>query len=126
MPTGVRGSTKSGRLQIALLQSRMAQIRLASEGLRQEIAAEAKSDAIHGVRHTVGDVRRDVDAETLQFGDALLAGASQQAIARELFGDAIAPSRWRVKSASYRLRVQRLVKAARRYLAEPLGGPWFD
>lgn len=62
----------------------------------------------------------------LRVGDALLAGASQQAIARELFGAAIAPSRWRVESASYRLRVQRLVKAARRYLTEPLAGPWFD
>lgn len=62
----------------------------------------------------------------LRVGDALLAGANQQAIARELFGDAIAPSRWRVESASYRLRVQRLVKAAQRYLIEPLAGPWFD
>lgn len=62
----------------------------------------------------------------LRVGDALLAGASQQAIARAFFGNAIAPSRWRVESASYRLRVQRLVKAARRNLAEPLAGPWFD
>ncbi|QUM70715.1 transcriptional regulator domain-containing protein [Sphingopyxis granuli] len=62
----------------------------------------------------------------LRVGDALLAGANQQAIARQLWGDAIAPSRWRVASASYRLRVQRLVKTAQRYLAEPLAGPWFD
>ncbi len=62
----------------------------------------------------------------LRVGDALLAGASQQAIARELYGDAIATLRWRVESASYRLRVQRLVKTARRHLAEPFAGPWFD
>lgn len=39
---------------------------LASEGLRHEIAAEAKSDGIHGVCHAVGNMRRDVDAETLE------------------------------------------------------------
>ena len=62
----------------------------------------------------------------LRAGDALLDGAPQQAIARALFRHAIAPERWRIGSASYRLRVQRLVRVARRYLAAPLSGPWFD
>lgn len=62
----------------------------------------------------------------LRAGDALLEGAPQQAIARALFRRAIAPDRWRIESASYRLRVQRLVRVARRYLAAPLSGPWFD
>jgi len=62
----------------------------------------------------------------LRAGDALLEGAPQQAMARALFRRAIAPDRWRIESASYRLRVQRLVRVARRYLAAPLSGPWFD
>jgi len=62
----------------------------------------------------------------LRVGDALLEGASQQAMARALFGRAIAAGRWRIESASYRLRVQRLVRVARRYLAAPLSGPWFE
>lgn len=62
----------------------------------------------------------------LRAGDALLDAASQQEMARALFGPSIAPRRWRLESASYRLRVQRLAKAARRRLAEPLVGPWFD
>lgn len=62
----------------------------------------------------------------LRVGDALLEGATQQQMARALFGHAIAPERWRIESASYRLRVQRLVRVARRYLAAPLSGPWFD
>lgn len=62
----------------------------------------------------------------LRAGDALLEGAPQQAIPRTLFRHAIAPDRWRIESASYRLRVQRLVRVARRYLAAPLSGPWFS
>jgi len=62
----------------------------------------------------------------LRVADALLEGARQQAIARALFGHAIAAGRWRIESASYRLRVQRLVRVARRYLAAPLSGPWFE
>lgn len=61
----------------------------------------------------------------LRVGDALLAGASQQEMARVLFNGAVAPQRWRVKNASYRLRVQRLVRIARHRLSDPLDGPWF-
>ncbi|QCB55852.1 DUF2285 domain-containing protein [Sphingopyxis sp. PAMC25046] len=62
----------------------------------------------------------------LRTGDALLDDASQQDIARALFSLAIAPRRWRLESASYRLRVQRLVRIARRRLSDPSWGPWFD
>lgn len=62
----------------------------------------------------------------LRTGDALLDDAPQQDIARALFDRRIAPRRWRLDSASYRLRAQRLVKIAQRRLADPLGGPWFD
>lgn len=62
----------------------------------------------------------------LRAGDALLAGASQQEIARVLFRNAIAPQRWRVNNAPYRLRVQRLVRIAKDRLSDPLGGPWFE
>lgn len=62
----------------------------------------------------------------LRIGDAILAGASEQEIARELFPDAIAPKRWRRENSSHRLRVQRLVRTARSRLSDPLGGPWFE
>lgn len=62
----------------------------------------------------------------LRVGDALLEGTRQQDIARALFGHSISPRRWRIESASYRLRVQRLVRIARHYIAAPLSGPWFD
>jgi hypothetical protein len=61
----------------------------------------------------------------LRVGDALLEGATQQEMARVLFGTSIAPRRWRLESASFRLRVQRLVRTARRHLDDPLAGPWF-
>jgi hypothetical protein len=62
----------------------------------------------------------------LRAGDAILAGATQHEVARELFGTAIASRRWRVDNPSYRLRVQRLFKVARSRLTSPLDGPWFD
>lgn len=62
----------------------------------------------------------------LRVGDAMLAGATEQEIARELFPDAIAPRRWRRENSSHRLRVQRLVRTARSRLSDPLGGPWFE
>lgn len=61
----------------------------------------------------------------LRAADAIAFGASHQDMARVFFGASVADARWRLESASYRLRVQRLVKTARRYLAEPLAGPWF-
>lgn len=62
----------------------------------------------------------------LRVADAVLIGATEQEIARELFKEAIAPKRWRRDSASYRLRVQRLVRVAHHRLADPLTGPWFQ
>lgn len=62
----------------------------------------------------------------LRVADALLAGASQQEMARRLFGSAVAPDHWRLESAVYRLRIQRLVRRARQRFADPLAGPWFD
>ncbi len=62
----------------------------------------------------------------LRVGDAVLTGATEQEIARELFKDAIAPKRWRRENTSYRLRVQRLVRIARHRLTHPLSGPWFE
>lgn len=62
----------------------------------------------------------------LRAGDAILAGATQQQIARELFGAAVAARRWRLENPSFRLRVQRLCKIARMRLSYPLDGPWFN
>lgn len=62
----------------------------------------------------------------LRTADGLMAGASQQEIARVIFGTNVALRRWRIESPAYRLRVQRLVKAAQRRLDAPLVGPWFQ
>jgi hypothetical protein len=60
----------------------------------------------------------------LRTADALRDGASQQEIARVLFGSAV-PGEWRSDSDSYRYRVQRLVRKARERLANPLAEEWF-
>ena len=62
----------------------------------------------------------------LRVADAILVGASQQAMARRLFGGAVASDHWRLESTAYRLRIQRLVRRARQRFADPLAGPWFD
>ena len=62
----------------------------------------------------------------LRVADALLARASQQEMARHLFPGVVASSpRWRLDATAYRLRIQRLVRKARRHLDNPLSGPWF-
>lgn len=61
----------------------------------------------------------------LRTADALAVGASQQEIARCFFGPAIIDRHWRVENASYRLRIRRLVRLARKYLDDPFQGPWF-
>jgi hypothetical protein len=62
----------------------------------------------------------------LRTADAVASGATQQEMARAFFGASISKSRWRLESASYRLRVQRLARAARMNLEAPLEGPWFE
>ncbi|MBJ7437814.1 MAG: DUF2285 domain-containing protein [Sphingopyxis sp.] len=52
--------------------------------------------------------------EVLRVHDALFAGASQRAIAAELFGPERISSDWRTVSDSLRSRVRRLVHEARR------------
>ena len=49
----------------------------------------------------------------LRAHDALAAGADQREIAAELLSDAAAGARWRVRAASVRSQVQRLVRSAR-------------
>lgn len=61
----------------------------------------------------------------LRAADALAAGASQQDIARALFSAAVPPAAWRAGNESYRLRAQRLVRAARARLRTPLDPAWF-
>ena len=62
----------------------------------------------------------------LRTADALESGASQSEMARAFFRDAIAEKGWRSDNASYRLRIQRLVRTATRLLADPFAGPWFS
>jgi hypothetical protein len=59
----------------------------------------------------------------LRTGEGLLVGASQQEIARALFGDAIPAKKWRPENPSYGLRVQSLVSNVRRHPDNPLAGP---
>ncbi len=61
----------------------------------------------------------------LRTADALASHATQQDMARAFYGDAIAKEQWRIESGTYRLRVRRLVRAARAHLADPFSGPWF-
>jgi hypothetical protein len=62
--------------------------------------------------------------QELRVADALADGQGQQIIGRALFGEAVSTSRWRIESAPYRRRVQRLVATARSRLAAPLES-WF-
>jgi len=61
----------------------------------------------------------------LRVADALLAGATQQEMARHFYSAAVSAPNWRLESSPYRSRIQRLVRNARRQLADPLAGPWF-
>lgn len=61
----------------------------------------------------------------LRTADALAVGASQQEMARSFFGTMVIGNNWRVENASYRLRIRRLVRLARKYLDDPFQGPWF-
>lgn len=72
------------------------------------------------------EVRAPRWALELRTADGLAAGATQHEMARIFFGQSVALDRWRVESGSYRLRIQRLARAARRNLSAPLDGPWFD
>lgn len=56
----------------------------------------------------------------LRAADALAVGCNQQQIARTLFGSSISAERWRIESAPYRRRVQRLTARARHNLHKPL------
>lgn len=61
----------------------------------------------------------------LRVADALRAGASQQDIGRALFRVALDGGDWRRENEAYRARVQRLVRAARRRLRNPVSVDWF-
>jgi hypothetical protein len=61
----------------------------------------------------------------LRIADALRTHASQQEMARRLFGASVSERNWRSASASYRLRTQRLVRQAKKRLDRPLDRSWF-
>jgi hypothetical protein len=62
----------------------------------------------------------------LRTADAIAQGATQQEVARALFGEAVPEPDWRASSDSYRYRIQRLVRAVRARLADPLSSLWFS
>lgn len=62
----------------------------------------------------------------LRTADALASGATHQEMARCFYRASISGHAWRSGSDAFRLRIQRLVRAAKRYLADPFAGPWFD
>lgn len=72
---------------------------------------------------TMGRRRRWI-AE-LRTADALEQGASQREIARGLFGETVHRA-WRMENDAYRLRVQRLARAARIRLKSPVSRNWFE
>lgn len=110
----------------ALLEHRLVGLASAApkiQALRQLIALARDGDMPASLRPR--EVRAPRWILELRTADGLAAGASQQKLARAFFGTAISDRDWRTRSAPYRLRVQRLVRAARQRLADPLGGPWF-
>lgn len=109
-------------LEYQLSGTRSAKAKL--EALHQLIALSEKGSLPLSL--TPRERRTDQWILELRVGDAIQAGASQQEMARVLFRDAIAPRRWRFKSSSYRLRIQRLVRIAHNRLSNPLDGPWFQ
>jgi hypothetical protein len=62
----------------------------------------------------------------LRTADALISGATHQEMAQIFYRSANGQAGWRSENNSLRLRVQRLVRAAKQNLADPLGGPWFS
>lgn len=91
--------------------------------LRQLLALARQGDLPVGLQPK--EVRAPRWVLELRTADGIAAGASQHEMARLFFGQSVAAGRWRVESASYRLRIQRLARAARRNLDAPLDGPWF-
>jgi hypothetical protein len=61
----------------------------------------------------------------LRIADALASGASHQDAARAIYGSLVPAHRWRVDNSSLRQRVQRLARAARARLSNPLDPRWF-
>lgn len=61
----------------------------------------------------------------LRTADAMISGATHQEMAQIFYRSATRQPGWRSENNSLRLRVQRLVRAAKRNLADPLSGPWF-
>lgn len=90
----------------------------------QQLVALAKN-GVMPVSLTPRETRATRWILELRTADGLATGANQYEIARGLFGSSVAEARWRIASSSYRLQAQRLVRTARRYLADPLSGPWF-
>lgn len=62
----------------------------------------------------------------LRTADAIAHRVTYQEMARVFFGSSVPTERWRTDNSSYRLRIQRLVRAAKRKLDDPFSGPWFD
>lgn len=69
--------------------------------------------------------RRQRWISELRTADALEQGASHRQIARGLFGEAV-QNGWRLDSDAYRLRVQRLARAAKIRLNLPVSRSWFE
>lgn len=117
------GTLLGGPLLLEHVMQGMASAEPKLQALRQLIALSQHGELPVGLRPKEAKASRWV--LELQTADALTSGATQQEIARVLFGRAIAEGRWRIESGSYRLRVQRLVRTARKNLGAPLAGPWF-
>ena len=63
------------------------------------------------------EARAERWVKILRAHDALMAGADQREIARELLSHSVVEPRWRSREPSVRLQAQRLVRAARRFAA---------
>lgn len=112
----VRGTTQQGAVGLMWQIQGLETGRPALEALGRFLSLRATGRLPRASRPTPAQTRRT--AALLRVGDALEAGASQREIALALFGSRMIGASWRSEAGPYRLRVQRLVRAARRIRAQ--------
>lgn len=106
------GTLRQGPVRLAWALSGLEETRAPMATLRRLIDLDRTGCFANANHPSPAQARRM--ALLLRVHDALADGASQRALAGLLFGEHHLGARWRIDAPAYRLRVQRLVQAARR------------
>ncbi|MEA3017569.1 MAG: hypothetical protein QOI38_2291 [Sphingomonadales bacterium] len=109
----VAGSVAEGPVELHYLLSGSASAKARLLALRRLLALDDSGGFSRTLHPREPSARRWILA--LRAHDALAVGAGHREIAAELLSDAAAGARWRVKAASVRSQVQRLVRSARTF-----------